>query len=541
MLFNSYVFLFAFLPITLAGYEVLARMAGKRACILWLTAVSLVFYGWWSVPFAGLLVASIVTNAALGRWLVGGGGSERTRTLALAFGIGANLAALGYFKYAGFLVASLGALIPSGLHAVDIVLPIAISFYTFQQIAFLIDARHRKVEDFSLAGYFLFVTFFPQLIAGPILHHQEMMPQFAGREAKRLDLDDLAVGLSVFAIGLFKKAVLADVTARWADPVFAAAGGGVELSFAEAWVGTLAFTFQLYFDFSGYSDMALGLGRMFGIRLPLNFQSPYKSASIIEFWQRWHMTLTRFFNQYLYAPMTMAAVRRRARLGLGVSARAIRDPAEFIARLAVPTLVTMFLVGVWHGAGFQFMAFGLVHGAGLVVNHAWRSLRRGLGADGAPRTWTRPFGVAITFLTAAVSFVFFRSPSLETAFQVLGAMFGANGISLGQGATALAGGHVADLARLGIVFDGLYPHGLITNVDSMGVWLAVLMVVVMTAPNTYDIFRDQGIALEAGVRPGGAVAIAWRRAPAWALATGVMLSLAALQVHTIKPFIYFQF
>ena len=537
MLFNSYVFLFAFLPVTLVVYELLSRWAGKQACILWLTAASIFFYGWWSWPFAALLVASITFNAIIGHWLLKGRGSERQRKNTLLFGVGANLALLGYFKYANFLVEALSPLIPGGLQMATVILPIAISFHTFQQIAFLIDARHRTVKEFSISGYFLFVTFFPQLVAGPIVHHNEMMPQYAGKDAKRITPDNLAIGLSLFAIGLFKKVILADLTSRWADPVFAAASRGVDLSLAEAWIGTLAFTFQLYFDFSGYSDMALGLARMLGIVLPLNFQSPYKAASIIEFWQRWHMTLTRFFNQYLYTPMTLAAVRRRAHKGFSISTRAIRDPAEFATRLALPTIVTMTVIGIWHGAGFQFMVFGFLHGVYLTINHAWRTFRQGA----KPNTWKRRLGMATTFVAVAVSFVFFRADSLETALRVLGPMAGSHGLSLGVGTGKALGAHAADLAPFGVVFNGLFPNDFFSNIDSMGVWMVILFILVIVAPSTYDLFRSEGIALQVGVRADEVGRLVWRRTAAWGLATGVMLCLAILQIQTLKPFIYFQF
>ena len=297
MLFNSYVFIFGFLPVTYLLYRGLTARSLDSAAIGLLVAASLFYYAWWNPAYLGLIVASMVVNFDLGRRISSSRIAHRAklRRLLLASGITANLAALAYFKYAGFLARSANNVLDVGLAVPDIVLPLAISFFTFQQIAYLVDVYRNEAHEYSALHYALFVTFFPQLIAGPIVHHKEMLPQFTD-STRRDQLDDLAVGASIFVIGLFKKAVLADGIAPYASATFDAAAAGQPVSMLVAWGGALSYTFQLYFDFSGYSDMAIGSARIFGIKLPLNFHSPYKALSITEFWRRWHMTLSRFLR-----------------------------------------------------------------------------------------------------------------------------------------------------------------------------------------------------------------------------------------------------
>jgi len=337
MLFNSYEFLFGFVPIVLLGAHFLAGRGQQRLGVAWLVGMSLFFYGWWNPAFLGLIVGSVVFNFLVGSYLARHRLARGAR-LTLLGGILVNLGAIGYFKYAGFLVSAAGHAIGTNWETSGIVLPLAISFFTFQQIAYLIDAYRGETEEDDLLNYFLFVTFFPQLIAGPIVHHREMLPQFLRRGATRLRPNHLAVGITIFAIGLFKKVIIADGMAGYATPVFAAADRGFALTFPEAWSGVLAYSFQIYFDFSGYSDMAIGLARLLGIRLPINFFSPYKADSIIEFWRRWHISLSRFLRDYLYIPLG------GGRAGVPARYRNI--------------LITMLLGGLWHGAGWTFIVWG---------------------------------------------------------------------------------------------------------------------------------------------------------------------------------------
>ncbi|MBT5260335.1 MAG: MBOAT family protein, partial [Nitrospina sp.] len=346
MLFNSYAFIFLFLPVTLLGFQLIGNRGHCRVAVSWLIGASLFFYGWWNPAYLGLILTSILFNYAVGVSL----GSRPAKTV-LVVGIAANLGLLGYFKYANFFVDNINALTGSDIVLERIILPLAISFFTFQQITYLVDTYRGETQECDFLRYCLFVTFFPQLIAGPIVHHREMMPQFAKDTFCRLKAKHLAVGLTIFSVGLFKKVILADGIAVYSTPVFDAAEAGVILTFVDAWCGALAFTFQLYFDFSGYSDMAIGLGRMFGIILPVNFFSPYKASNIIEFWRRWHITLSRFARDYLYIP-----------LGGNRKGTLLR-----FANL----MITMLLIGLWHGAGWTFVIWGGLHGSYLVINHGW--------------------------------------------------------------------------------------------------------------------------------------------------------------------------
>lgn len=299
MLFNSYFFIFVFLPVTLIVFFALGRGREKRAAIAWLVAASLFFYGWWNPAYLGLIIFSILFNFTIGT-VLGGHRKSMVKKSALTFGVVANLSVLAYFKYAGFFLANLNAALGSVYSVGKIILPLGISFFTFTQIAFLVDAYRGEAREYKFLQYALFVAYFPHLIAGPVLHHKEIMPQFGHSSIYRFDALNFSAGLTYFVLGLFKKVNIADGIAVFATPVFAAASSGAPLSTMDAWGGALAYTFQLYFDFSGYSDMAIGLALMMGVRLPLNFDSPYKAVNIIDFWRRWHMTLSRFLRDYLY-------------------------------------------------------------------------------------------------------------------------------------------------------------------------------------------------------------------------------------------------
>ena len=325
MLFNSYQFIFLFLPITWAGYFLLGRFSNWSP-VVWLALASLVFYSVSNWQFVALLLASIAFNYVIGSLLIRAKLSSAARFAALTAGVAGDLLVLGYFKYAGFLAANLNALVSTQL-TVNILLPVGISFYTFTQIAFLVDAYRGEVARYRLPYYALFVTYFPHLIAGPIIHHRDVIPQFEQEQSKRPDLHLVRYGLMIFSIGLFKKTCMADAI----QPFVALAFGPTPPSFDQAWIGALAYTFQLYFDFSGYSDMAIGISLMFGIFLHLNFNSPYKAKNIIDFWRRWHMTLSQFLRDYLYIP-------------LGGNRRGI------VLRY-VNLIITMALGGLWHGAG----------------------------------------------------------------------------------------------------------------------------------------------------------------------------------------------
>ena len=337
MLFNSYVFILAFLPIVALGYFRIQAYGKHEGALVFLALASLFFYAWWNPIYLPLLLASILINFFLGVRLC-----KNRSVILLSLGILFNLALLGYFKYANFLASNINQAFDTSIHPGHIILPLAISFFTFQQITYLVDSYNQLTKDYRFSHYTLFVTFFPQLIAGPIVHHHEMMPQFMQRKAWSPSMDNLAVGLTIFVLGLAKKVLIADKIAPYASAAFAASDHGTALTFFEAWKGALAYSFQLYFDFSGYSDMAIGLARIFGIILPLNFFSPYKANNIIDFWRRWHMTLSRFLRDYLYIPLggnRKGTIRRYLNL-----------------------FITMLLGGLWHGAVMGCAAWILSHG-----------------------------------------------------------------------------------------------------------------------------------------------------------------------------------
>jgi len=408
LLFNSYQFIFVFLPLVLLVYALLAQWRARRGLVGFLVLASLVFYGWWNWRYLGLIAFSILFNFGWARVARSTGSAHpptrRARAL-LALGIAVNLGVLGYFKYAGFFVKSLNAGLGLGWQVPAIILPLGISFFTFEQITYLVDAYHDELPKHDFLSYCLFVSFFPHLLAGPIVRPRELIPQFTGARELVLSQENLTTGLFAFAIGLFKKVVLADMFGKWVGPVFDHAA---QVSFGEAWCATLAFGLQVYFDFSGYSDMAIGLAGMLGIRLPENFESPYKATSIIEFWRRWHITLSMFLRDYVFFPLA------------GIRGGQVRRHAALV--------FTMLLCGLWHGANWTFVVFGGLHGAYLAVNHVWRQLDIRL-----PKLlcWF------LTFVAVLVSFVFFRAQSFARAGVILSAMAGLSGFAWNPAANSL--------------------------------------------------------------------------------------------------------
>ena len=463
-----------------------------------------------------LLLVSILFNFTAGSAIVRAAADARYCKRLLTAAIIANLALLAYYKYANFFVANYNAVTGAGLGIAEVVLPLGISFFTFTQIAFLVDAYQGKVREYNLVHYGLFVTYFPHLIAGPILHHGEMMPQFAHREIYRPQYDLIAAGLTLFVLGLAKKVLIADGVAPYVGPVFDAPGAGVTLTFLEAWCGALAYTFQLYFDFSGYSDMAVGLSLLFGVRLPVNFHSPYKAVNVIDFWRRWHMTLSRFLRDYLYVPL---GGNRKSRV-----------------RRYTNLLLTMLLGGLWHGAGWTFVLWGALHGVYLVINHGWREFRRRLGHNLHRSTpWGRRAGCLVTFIAVVIGWVLFRAPDIETAIAILRAMAGFNGLVLPESWLAKTGGLGAILAALGVDF-GATPAMTRTGVLH---WIWVLLLVVWLAPNTQQIMAAAKPAL--GVPEEGPSPIRWRVALPWAAVTlGLMLAVI-VNLGRHSEFLYFQF
>ena len=404
MLFTSPEFLFCFLPLTLAGFHLLRRIGRVELCVPFLFIASMAFYAWWSPRFLLLLLVSMLVNWSLAHAMAQFRDGQRKALLIL--GLAWNLGILAYFKYADFFIGSLDATLHLDWPLLHVVLPLGISFFTFQKIAYLCDIHAGIAKPGALNDFALFVFFFPQLIAGPIVHHAEVMPQFRAMAAapRAREAEDYAqhaaIGLTLLIIGLFKKVCIADQLAPFAIRVFdQAAAGTHHIGLLAGWQGALAYTVELYADFSGYSDMASGLARLFGVTLPANFNSPYQSTSIIEFWRRWHMTLSRFLRDYLYVP-------------LGGNRK---GPARRYLNL----MLTMLLGGLWHGAGWTYVAWGGLHGLYLLVNHAWRSFR----LFRLPKLASG----ALTLFAVICAWVFFRASDFPSAANILAGMFGLHG------------------------------------------------------------------------------------------------------------------
>jgi len=392
MLFNSYEFIFLFLPLSFFIYFYLLQQRLIVEAKGFLVFASLFFYSWWNVAYLPIILSSMLFNYVVGNTLNDNLQHIKIhRKTLLGIGITANLALLGYFKYADFFIENVNFVFDGSVSLLHVTLPLAISFFTFQQIAYLVDSYRAETKEYDFLNYALFVTFFPQLIAGPIVHHSEMMPQFASKWNLVKKYKNIAAGLFIFSIGLFKKVVIADTFAVWATNGFDIAE---TLNMIEAWATSLSYTFQLYFDFSGYTDMAIGAALLFNIRLPINFNSPYKALSIQDFWRRWHITLSRFLKDYIYIPL---GVNRKG---------AFRTYSNLMA--------TFLLAGIWHGAGWTFVFWGFLHGLALVIHRAWQRVGIKL-----PKVWAW----FITFNFINISWVFFRAKEWDDALKVLEGMF----------------------------------------------------------------------------------------------------------------------
>ncbi|WP_165602640.1 MBOAT family O-acyltransferase [Candidatus Terasakiella magnetica] len=414
----------------------------------------------------------------------------------------------------------------------DIFLPLAISFFTFQQIAFLIDIYNGEIKKLNLLNYCVFVSFFPQLIAGPIVHHKEMMPQFEDEYKKHFHLENFLIGLSIFFIGLFKKVVIADNVAEFSTPVFTASANGEIITFYEAWLASLAYTFQLYYDFSGYSDMAIGLGRMFNIRLPLNFNSPLKATSIIDFWRTWHMTLSRFIRDYVYTPMSIPLVRyavinRYSKKGV------------FLTSTALPTIIAFVAVGLWHGAGWAFIIFGFMHGFYLVINHAWRELKpKKMQLTKSMSLVTRYAARLLTFFAVLISLVLFRAEEVTPALNMLSSMFGLNGLTF-PAFSSTANGSLAHLLNQDFGIEFVQER----FIDS-GLRIATLLILGLFAltwgfPNTYQIMHKFEQRKE--IQAHSLSFLQWNFNRITAIYMAAVASYALLQIGKNSEFLYFNF
>jgi alginate O-acetyltransferase complex protein AlgI len=535
MLFNSYSFIFLFLPVVLLGYFQLGRFNPSFAAG-WLALASLFFYGYWNPAYVGLLLGSIISNFAFGIWIAKAAvqHNARRKKHIFIFSIAANLLLLAYFKYANFFIGNINDVAGTQWSLGEIILPLGISFFTFTQIAFLADTYQGKVKEYNFIHYALFVTYFPHLIAGPILHHKEMMPQFAKRNVCYINWDNLSAGCSVFVLGLAKKVLIADSMALFSTPIFNNVASGGQPTLFESWIGVLAYTLQLYFDFSGYSDMAIGLSLMFNVRLPMNFNSPYKATSIIDFWRRWHMTLSRFLRDYLYIP-----------LGGSRNGKAQRY---------LNLMVTMLLGGLWHGAGWTFVIWGGLHGFYLMVNQAWRGFKQHLGWSDGGRL-ARLVSGALTFLAVVVGWVFFRADSFSSAITILHGMAGMNGISF---PTSLEN----DLDRSFALYDWLFFLGLTSllpwciDIDA-AIVLAMGFAVIWLLPNVLQLFHSYRPTCE-DLKESKAEALSaslqthhgkffsrldWQPTKLQAISYGILFFLVIVSMASAgkSEFLYFQF
>jgi alginate O-acetyltransferase complex protein AlgI len=490
LLFTSHSFIFAFVPLAVLLCYVVGRATGRDGAIVSVIVASLAFYSLTSQSKLAILVVSVLANHLLIRtWFAT---PERAaKKLLVTISVIGNLGALAYFKYANFFVEQLHQALGLDLAIARIALPLAISFFTFQQIAYTIEVHTGKVKQHSFLDYAFCVTFFPHLVAGPIVNYSELIPQLRRQQAFGFRQIDLIVGICVFLVGLAKKTLVADTFATFVAAGFDAADKGAHLTMITAWTSTLAYTFQIYFDFSGYSDMAIGLARIFGLRLPTNFASPYKSKSIIEFWRRWHITLSRFLRQYLYIPL---GGNRKGRV-----------------RTYVNLLVTMLLGGLWHGANWTFVAWGGIHGAMLAVNHAWRELR---GARG-PQTQAQRIGAtAFTFLCVVFAWTFFRAETIHGAWTMVKAL-------VGIGAPL-----------------GLMP----SNAPLFAILLFTALAIVFCLPNTQELFSRYKAAIPpAGPDLVAPPVVAWRPTTAWLVSMAVLGGVACFWQAEFPKFLYWGF
>jgi alginate O-acetyltransferase complex protein AlgI len=503
--FNTLQFILVFLPVCYAGFLLAHRGFGWRGVYAYLALASLVFYAQFSLTLAAVLAASITANFVLGRVILAlreRGGAWAATAVAVLL----NLVALGYFKYANFFIDIANQASGRGISHLDIIVPVGVSFFTFTQIGYLIEASSGQANRVGFTKYALFAGFFPCVTAGPLLLQRDMFAQMQDRTDPAFSPQSLAIGLTLFGIGLFKKVILADSFAPHADAVFDGAAVGAALTMGQAWIGGLSYTLQLYFDFSGYSDMAIGIACLFGFKLPLNFNSPFKATSISDFWNRWHMSMTRFFTTYLYTPMAFrrareATVKRHGRF------------RKWLFAGALPVFWTFVVAGIWHGAGWTFVVFGLIHGLALAVNHGWREWRLP-----SPGPW---LGWAMTMAVVVTGLVVFRAPDVGTAGTILAGMWGAE---------FWAG---APQSMAAVALDAPYALALI----GLGAALVLL------PPNSQEIMRSHWVSSD--VMPDRmAPAPAWLRwspSAAWAAAAAAMLVIAATSIGDGGAFLYYDF
>lgn len=534
MLFNSYEFIFIFLPIVLVGFHFIGKYCRHRIAIAWLVGSSLFFYGWWNPAYLVLLLFSIVFNYSFGTAINNIGNEKISKKIVLIIGIIINLGILGYFKYANFFIDNLNAFTDTNVFLNEIILPLGISFFTFQQITYLVDSFYNETKEYNFLHYCLFVTFFPQLIAGPIVHHKEMLPQYRNHAMYLIHSKNVTIGLTIFILGLFKKVVLADGISVYSSPVFNAAEIGTQLTLFESWFGAIAYSFQLYFDFSGYSDMAIGLARMFGIKLPLNFNSPYKATNISDFWRQWHMTLSRLIRDYLWDPISLKMTRHAVKNNYNAF-------GMFSLTIVIPILFSFFWIGLWHGAGWNFIIFGMIHGMYIVSHNIWKTATNKVNFRlNSSICWL------ITFIAVTISWVPFRAESIDGALNIFNAMFGFNGLSISKSLLGNIGVAEEWLKFHNVKFNGFF-HNYVFGGDNpyLGVvWLLVLLTIVTKLPNTMQFMQmfnsDTNNYIYKEIRSENKF-LGWKATTLWAIFIGILFCIAIASISKTSEFLYFQF
>lgn len=506
MAFHSYQFILGVLPVVFVGFLAAHRFGGWPMAFNFLAVASLAFYAQFGVALLAILLVSVTFNYLAGILIQRTAENRRLSGMFLVGAIVANLLALGYLKYANFLVDIVNQLAQSGVPHLTLLVPIGVSFFTFIQIGYLVEVHNGQVDRPSFPRYVLFATFFPAVTAGPLVLQREMFSQLGERNDKAFDAARIAVGLTLFGIGLFKKVVLSDSIAPIANSVFDGVATGQIIHPSDAWLGSISYALQLYFDFSGYSDMAIGLGCIFGIKLPLNFDSPFKATSISDFWRRWHMTMTRFFTTYIYTPLAIRGMRRALGGKMGIGGRLLYTSI-------IPVIVTFLVAGVWHGAGWTFVVYGLIHGFALAINQSWRELKM----PELPNF----VGWALTMAVVVSGLVVFRAPDLTTSGIILANMW------------------------TGGLFVTPMPAAVAVDVDMrMAVSLIfVLGCIVLLMPNSQQILHRYWVSCDP-VPPNAereAGLLSWRPNAGASVGVAVISGLALASVGATSTFLYYQF
>ena len=495
----------------MVSFLLLRKWKYDNATTLLLVGFSLVFYAYWDWRLVWVIIVSIGGNYVFGRVLQNPLVTGKRAQIFFGCGVALNLLLLGYFKYYNFFVENLNAALGSDIRYLDVILPLGVSFFTFQQIAYLFDSKEGKVEEHNFLSYALFVSFFPQLIAGPIVHHKEMMPQYVRGLHKAFNLENFSLGIAIFIVGMLKKVLIADHMGIYVTPTFDAVSDGQVLTFIQAWAAALSYTFQLYFDFSAYSDMAIGLGLMFGVRFPVNFNSPYKARDIIEFWQRWHITLSNFLRDYLYIPLG--------------------GNRHGLLRRDVNIAIVMLIGGLWHGANWTFVVWGGLHGVAILINHHWRKVRPAHWQDKVLAQWG---GRLLTFVFVVLCWVFFRAHSVEDGFSIVVSMFGMNGVDIPIGYKQYIGAFAPFLTSLGVTFSEPYLFQGTSQVLAIlaALWVCWFM------PNT---LQWSGYVKNEEKRNAWVRAISLRPQYSWSVVLGIAFVIGFVNMFDVGEFLYFQF